>query len=71
MDPAAVADLVADAITADQFWVFTDPRFTQIALGRWQRIAQALNPQIDLNVPDFPPAKQLMEEIGQLLAGTE
>jgi NAD(P)-dependent dehydrogenase (short-subunit alcohol dehydrogenase family) len=71
MDPAAVADLVADAITADQFWVFTDPRFTQIALGRWQRIAQALNPPTDLDVPDFPPAKQLMEEIGQLLAGTE
>jgi NAD(P)-dependent dehydrogenase (short-subunit alcohol dehydrogenase family) len=71
MDPAAVADLVADAITADQFWVFTDPRFTQIALDRWQRIAQALNPRIDLDVPDIPPGKQLMEEIRQLLAGTE
>jgi NAD(P)-dependent dehydrogenase (short-subunit alcohol dehydrogenase family) len=71
MDPAAVADLVADAITADQFWVFTDPRFTQIALDRWQRIAQALNPRTDLDVPDFPSGKQLMEQIGQLLAGTE
>lgn len=25
MVPAAVADLVADAIAADRFWVFTDP----------------------------------------------
>jgi NAD(P)-dependent dehydrogenase (short-subunit alcohol dehydrogenase family) len=71
MDPAAVADLVANAITADQFWVFTDSRFTQIALDRWQRIAQALNPRIDLEVPGFPSGKQLMEEIGQLLAGTD
>jgi NAD(P)-dependent dehydrogenase (short-subunit alcohol dehydrogenase family) len=28
MAPAAVADLVADAITANRFWVFTDPRLT-------------------------------------------
>jgi len=69
MDPAAVADLVADAITAGQFWVFTDPRFTQIALDRWQRVAQAINPRLDVDVPDFPSGKQLMEEIGQLLAG--
>jgi NAD(P)-dependent dehydrogenase (short-subunit alcohol dehydrogenase family) len=71
MDPAAVAGLVADAITADQFWVFTDPRFTQIALDRWQRIAQGLNPPLDVNVPGFPSGKQLMDEIGQLLAGTD
>jgi NAD(P)-dependent dehydrogenase (short-subunit alcohol dehydrogenase family) len=71
MDPAAVAGLVADAITADQFWVFTDPRFTQIALDRWQRIAKGLNPPLDLDVPGFPSGKQLMDEIGQLLAGTD
>jgi NAD(P)-dependent dehydrogenase (short-subunit alcohol dehydrogenase family) len=69
MDPAAVADLVADAIAADQFWVFTDPRFTQIALDRWQRIAQGLNPRIDVDVPGFPPISQLREEIGRLLNG--
>jgi NAD(P)-dependent dehydrogenase (short-subunit alcohol dehydrogenase family) len=71
MDPAAVADLVADAITADQFWVFTDPRFTRIALERWQHIAQALNPRIDIDAPGLPSRKQLMEEIRQLLGGTE
>jgi hypothetical protein len=42
--PAAVAELVADAIAANRFWVFTDPPFTQIALDRWQRIAEGLNP---------------------------
>ena len=69
MAPAAVADLVADAITANRFWVFTDPHFTQMALDRWQRIAEGRNPQTDADMPGLPPAKQLIAEIQQLLAG--
>jgi NAD(P)-dependent dehydrogenase (short-subunit alcohol dehydrogenase family) len=69
MAPAAVADLVADAITANRFWVFTDPHFTQMALDRWQRIAEGHNPQTDADMPGLPPAKQLIAEIQQLLAG--
>jgi hypothetical protein len=69
MAPAAVADLVADAIAADRFWVFTDPRYTQLALDRWQRIAEGHNPQIGVDFPDSPPAKQLVAEIRQLLVG--
>jgi len=69
MAPAAVADLVADAIAAERFWVFTDPHFTQLALDRWQRIADGRNPQIGVNMPGFPPAKQLVAEIQLLLAG--
>jgi NAD(P)-dependent dehydrogenase (short-subunit alcohol dehydrogenase family) len=69
MAPAAVADLVADAITANRFWVFTDPRFTQIALDRWQRIAEGHNPQTEVDLPGIPPAKQLTAEIRRLLAG--
>jgi NAD(P)-dependent dehydrogenase (short-subunit alcohol dehydrogenase family) len=69
MAPAAVADLVADAIIADRFWVFTDPQFTQVALDRWQRIAEGHNPQIGADVPGLPPGKQLVAEIQQLLAG--
>ena len=68
MAPAAVADLVADAITANRFWVFTDPRFTQIALDRWQRIAEGHNPQAEVDLPGLPPAKQLTAEIRRLLA---
>jgi NAD(P)-dependent dehydrogenase (short-subunit alcohol dehydrogenase family) len=69
MAPAAVADLVADAVTADRFWVFTDPRLTQIALDRWQRIAEGHNPQTEVDIPGFPPAKQITAEIRRLLAG--
>jgi NAD(P)-dependent dehydrogenase (short-subunit alcohol dehydrogenase family) len=42
--PDAVADLVADAVAADRFWIFTDPAFTQAALRRWHRIAEGRNP---------------------------
>jgi NAD(P)-dependent dehydrogenase (short-subunit alcohol dehydrogenase family) len=69
MAPAAVADLVADAITANRFWVFTDPRATQIAVDRWQRIAEGRNPQTEVDLPGMPPAKQITAEIQQLLAG--
>jgi NAD(P)-dependent dehydrogenase (short-subunit alcohol dehydrogenase family) len=67
MAPAAVADLVADAIAADRFWVFTDPQFTQMALDRWQGIARGDNPRTDREVPGFPPAEQLAAEIRRLL----
>jgi NAD(P)-dependent dehydrogenase (short-subunit alcohol dehydrogenase family) len=46
MPPAAVASLVAAAITADRFWVLTHPEDTQRALARWQSIADGLNPQV-------------------------
>jgi NAD(P)-dependent dehydrogenase (short-subunit alcohol dehydrogenase family) len=68
MAPAAVADLVADAIAADRFWVFTDPRMTEMALDRWRRIAEEHNPQTELDVPDMPPSKQLAEEIRKFFA---
>jgi hypothetical protein len=68
MAPAAVADLVADAIAADRFWVFTDPRFTEMALDRWQRIAEGRNPQTQLDLPDMPPAEQLAAEIREFFA---
>jgi NAD(P)-dependent dehydrogenase (short-subunit alcohol dehydrogenase family) len=50
MAPAAVAELVVDAIAGDRFWVFTDPRFTQIALDRWQRIAEGHNPRTEVDM---------------------
>jgi NAD(P)-dependent dehydrogenase (short-subunit alcohol dehydrogenase family) len=69
MAPADVADLVAGAIAANRFWVFTDPRFTQLALDRWQRIAEGRNPQTEVDAPGMLPAKQLTAEIRRLLAG--
>jgi NAD(P)-dependent dehydrogenase (short-subunit alcohol dehydrogenase family) len=67
MDPAAVADLVADAIAADRFWVLTHPELTEVALRRWQGIADGRDPQIDIDAPGRPPMTQLVAEIRRLL----
>lgn len=68
MEPAMVADLVAGAVAADSFWVLTDPEFTEIALRRWQRIAEGHNPQIDVDAPGLPPMTQIVAEVRRLLA---
>jgi NAD(P)-dependent dehydrogenase (short-subunit alcohol dehydrogenase family) len=71
MAPSAVADLVADAIAAGRFWVFTDPYLTRRALDRWQGIAEGHNPETEVDMPGFPPARQLAAEIRRLLAGLQ
>jgi NAD(P)-dependent dehydrogenase (short-subunit alcohol dehydrogenase family) len=67
MRPAAVADLVADAIVSDRFWVLSHPEFVALAVRRWQRIADGGNPDTDVDTPGFPPAKQIASEIRSAL----
>jgi NAD(P)-dependent dehydrogenase (short-subunit alcohol dehydrogenase family) len=67
MAPTAVADLVADAITASRFWILTDSSFTDLALRRWHSIAEGRNPDIDVDMPGLPPASQIAAEIRQAL----
>ena len=69
MAPAAVADLVADAIAAGRFWVFTDPAMIDVATRRWQTIAAGENPQMLMNVPGLPPMDELAAEVKRFLAG--
>ncbi len=61
--PAAVADLVADAVAEDRFWVFTEQSFVDLAVRRWQRIAERANPDRGVDVPGMPPAAELREEV--------
>jgi len=68
--PAHVADLVADAVVADRFWVFTEQPFVDLAIRRWQTVADGTNPEIAIDVPGLPPAEQLREEVQRLL-GTQ
>jgi NAD(P)-dependent dehydrogenase (short-subunit alcohol dehydrogenase family) len=65
--PAAVADLVADAVVEDRFWVFTEQAFVDLAVHRWERIAERANPDRGVDVPGMPPSAQLREEVLQLL----
>ena len=67
--PAAVAELVSDAVSGDRFWVFTDQQFVDLVARRWRGIAAGANPEIGVDVPGLPPHEQLAEEIQRLLAG--
>ena len=68
MPPAAVADLVADAVEADRFWVLPHPEFVEVAVQRWHDIAEGINPRIDVEVPGMPSTAQIAEEILTKLA---
>ena len=66
--PTTVADLVADAVVAERFWVFTEQPFVDLAI-RWQGIAEGGNPETDVDAPGMPPAAQLRDEVQRLLSG--
>ncbi len=68
MPPAAVADLVADAVQSDRFWVLPHPEFVELAVKRWHDIAEGLNPRIDMEVPGLPSTVQIAQEILASLA---
>jgi NAD(P)-dependent dehydrogenase (short-subunit alcohol dehydrogenase family) len=53
MPPAVVADKVADAVEAEEFWVLPHPDFVEIAVNRWHDIAEGVNPRPPVNIPGF------------------
>jgi NAD(P)-dependent dehydrogenase (short-subunit alcohol dehydrogenase family) len=61
--PASVADLVAESIEADRFWVFPHQDFLDLCIERWHLIADRLNPQEAPQVPGMPPRAQIRAEI--------
>jgi NAD(P)-dependent dehydrogenase (short-subunit alcohol dehydrogenase family) len=68
--PAAVADLVADAIVEGRFWVFTEQPFVDLVVRRWHGIAERANPDTAVDVPGMPPTAQLRAEVLQMLGMT-
>jgi NAD(P)-dependent dehydrogenase (short-subunit alcohol dehydrogenase family) len=61
--PAAVADMVADAVTAGRFWIFPHPEFVEIAAQRWSSITEGRDPELLVDMPGLPPAQQIAAEI--------
>ena len=61
--PAVVADLVADAIAENRFWVLPHPEFVDIAVRRWHDIAEGVNPRQLGDTPGMPPIEQIRAEI--------
>ena len=63
MTPGIVADLVLDAVRAQKFWAFPHPDFLQIAVDRFHRIEDNLNPVMPEETPGMPPRAQMMAEM--------
>jgi len=68
MTPAAVADVVADAVTGERFWVFPHPEFVELAVQRWERVAAGENPSLAADLPGLPPTEQIVAEVAAQLA---
>jgi len=66
--PAAVADLVAEAVTTGRFWVFPSPEFVDVAIRRWHGIAEGALPELEIDVPGMPPAAEIAARVQALLA---
>lgn len=69
--PAIIADHVADAVEADRFWVLPHDEFTALAVQRWERIAQRLDPEPAAVIPGLPTRDELMTELLASLAPTD
>ena len=63
MTPGVVADLVLHAVRDQKFWVFPHPDFLQIAIDRFHRIEEGLNPVAPEDTPGMPPRSQMMAEM--------
>ena len=63
MQPAAVADLVVDAIRTDRYWIFPHPEWVEIAMERFHSIGEGANPSPPEEFPGMPPRSQMLAEV--------
>jgi NAD(P)-dependent dehydrogenase (short-subunit alcohol dehydrogenase family) len=63
MTPAAVADVVAQGIEDERFWLFPQPDWVQLATRRWDSIGEGVNPQPVEELPGMPPRSQIVQEV--------
>ena len=63
LQPAAVADMVLDAMRTDRYWIFPNPDFVELVIERFHTVGEGLNPVPAKNVPGMPPREQMVEEM--------
>lgn len=61
--PASVADAVAEAVVADRFWVIPHQDFLDLAVRRWDTIAERVDPVPPEEIPGLPPRSQMIAEV--------
>ena len=69
--PAAIADAVADAVIDDRFWVLPHDDFLDLAVARWELVAQKLDPEPAAQVPGLPSADEMLTEALAALEATD
>jgi NAD(P)-dependent dehydrogenase (short-subunit alcohol dehydrogenase family) len=63
MPPKVVADLVLAAIRDNRYWIFPHPDFVDIAMERFHRIGDGLDPSPPEEFPGMPPRSQIIAEV--------
>jgi NAD(P)-dependent dehydrogenase (short-subunit alcohol dehydrogenase family) len=68
--PAAVADQVLDAIREGRYWIFPTPGFLDLAVERFHRIADQVDPTPSSTpTPGMPPRELIVAEVIAALTG--
>jgi NAD(P)-dependent dehydrogenase (short-subunit alcohol dehydrogenase family) len=68
--PATVADAVIDAVEHGRFWVFPQQEFLDLAVRRFNMIAEHRDPTPADQIPGMPPRSQLVAEVRAALGLT-
>lgn len=63
MPPAAVADLVVEAIRQDRYWILPHPEWVEVAMERFHRIGEGADPIQPEHFPGMPPRSEMVAEI--------
>ncbi len=71
MQPAAVADLVIDAVREGRYWIFPHADFLEMAVERFHRIAEQVDPIQGRETPGLPPQEQIVAEVIEALSRSE
>jgi NAD(P)-dependent dehydrogenase (short-subunit alcohol dehydrogenase family) len=61
--PAAIADQVVHAVESGRFWVIPHDDFLDMAIRRWERISERLDPEPPEHTPGMPPRSQIQAEV--------
>ena len=68
MQPGAVADMVVDAIRNDRYWIFPHPEWVEVAMERFHRIGEGLNPEPPEDFPGLPPRSEMVAQVMEAMA---
>lgn len=67
MQPSAVADLVLDAIRRDRYWILPHPEWVEVAMERFHRIGDGLDPVQPEHFPGMPARSEMVAEIARAM----